>query len=90
MDLFIDTSQVQLLVSDFYESYTFKIYREHETSEILENYIVTFYNDDTYVQNIINYPWDAINEKWDVSNATAIIIDDLDLLSRNFNDCGEM
>jgi uncharacterized lipoprotein YehR (DUF1307 family) len=43
----IDTSQVQLLASDYYDSYTFKIYRDQENSDILENYIVTFYEDDT-------------------------------------------
>lgn len=39
----IDTSQVLLLESDAYQSYTFVAHRAQETSDILENYVITFF-----------------------------------------------
>ncbi|WP_040281285.1 hypothetical protein [Psychroserpens damuponensis] len=84
----IDTSQVQLLVSDFYESYAFKVYRETENPDILENYVVTYFNDSTYSQILISYPYDTVLQKWDIENGSVLEIQDDDLLARNFSNCG--
>jgi hypothetical protein len=81
----IDTSYVQLLVSDYYESFTFVVEREEDDPTLLENYIYTLFNDGTHNQTLISYP--IINGAFDIANATAILIDDADLLQKNLPDC---
>lgn len=79
----IDTSQVLLLESDAYQSYTFVAHRAQETSDILENYVITFFNDSLYTQKLLTYPKDLNTNQWDIANASVTTINDASLLYKN-------
>ena len=51
----IDTTRVQVLASDTFESYTFVIERDEPNNDILENYILTRFNDGSFSQMLLSY-----------------------------------
>jgi len=65
----IDTSFVLKISTDSYDSYPFITERDTEGSNKLENYIITYYNDSTYVQHLVNYPI-RNDSSYDFDNAT--------------------
>jgi Peptidase family M23 len=78
----IDTSYVQLLVSDTYESFTFVVERDEPVYGVLENYVLTMYNDGNYSQMLMGYPIVETENgmDYDIANASIEVIDDESLL----------
>ncbi|MGX1022970.1 hypothetical protein [Psychroflexus sp. MBR-150] len=55
-DIYIDTSTVQKISSDYFESYTFKVSRSNAIAQdSIENYVVSYFADSTYYSFIIKY-----------------------------------
>jgi len=81
----IDTTQVMILRSDNFDSYTFTVEREDFDDTVLENYVLTYYSDNRYTQFLMSYPIIENNDgtiSFDVTNATATSINDSGLLFR--------
>ena len=81
----IDTTFVQILRSDTYDSYTFIVERESPNANILENYVLTYYGNARYTQFLVSYPFTINNDGeklYDISNATASAIEDSSLMYR--------
>jgi len=71
-DFYFDESQVQIIETEDYTSFTFTINRNYETPNLLENYMFIRFNDTTYKQYIIGYPYTIDNENninYDYSNS---------------------
>lgn len=81
----IDTSLVQLLTSSTYESFTFVVEREVYNPNVLENYVLTQYNNGDYSQLLISYPRLIINGEttYDIDGSIGQYIDDVSLLRSN-------
>jgi len=52
----IDTTMVQVLTSELYTNYTFKVEMETENVNFLTNYVLTIFNDSLYHQMLVSYP----------------------------------
>lgn len=80
----IDTTYVQIIKSPSFESFTFIVEREEAIEGILENYIVTYFNDGHYTQMLTSYPIIESDGdiSYDIANGTAKIIIDDSLLFR--------
>ena len=80
----IDTSKVQIIVSDTYHSYTFSVERENGPSEVLENYVLTLFNDGGYTQLLISYPIIEVDGAmtYDINTASVSYINDQSLLAK--------
>lgn len=80
----IDTSKVQIIVSDTYHSYTFLVERENGPSEVLENYVLTLFNDGGYTQLLISYPIIEVDGAmtYDINTASVSYINDQSLLAK--------
>ncbi len=52
----IDTTMVQVLTSELYTNYTFKVEMETEDVNFLTNYVLTIFNDSFYHQMLVSYP----------------------------------
>ncbi|WP_298423728.1 hypothetical protein [uncultured Kordia sp.] len=80
----IDTTYVQKLVTDTYQSYTFKVKRTEVTVGVLENYVYTIFNDGTFKQYLIAYPLQSPDERtmYDFRNASIQEIHDATLIQR--------
>ncbi|WP_430413127.1 hypothetical protein [Kordia sp.] len=81
-DFTIDTTNVQIISSDTFDSYTFIVEREETETNVLENYILTMFNDGSYAQMLLSYPFSVINDEkqYDFDNATGVYIVDNSLL----------
>src|SRR5690606_28585034 len=64
-DFSIDTTRVQKIQTSSYISYTFIAVRPYPVDDVLENYVITHFNNDTYKQYFISYP--IINNNGDIS-----------------------
>lgn len=73
----IDTTAVQVIESQIYTSYTFKADMFEEVDNLLNNYVLTIYNDNTYKQMLVTYPiiGSVDDAYYDVDNAIAEPID---------------
>ncbi|WP_298427946.1 hypothetical protein [uncultured Kordia sp.] len=78
----INTSNVQVISGDTFESYTFIAQREEATLNILENYVLTVFNDGGFTQMLIKYPYTIENGEttYLFTQATAQYIVDTNLL----------
>ncbi|MGR7813012.1 hypothetical protein [Lacinutrix undariae] len=85
----IDTTRVQVLASDTFESYTFVIERDEPNNDILENYILTRFNDGSFSQMLLSYPIVTIdgNFSYDISNINGQYINDISLLTARSSPC---
>ena len=83
----IDTSFVQIIISDTFESYTFVVERDVPLENVLENYVLTLYGDEYYSQMLMSYPIiETENDlDYDISNASVLMIDDESLLSKRIS-----
>jgi len=55
-DIYIDTSKVQKISSDYFESYTFKVRRSNVIAQdSIENYVVNYFADSTSYSFLIKY-----------------------------------
>ncbi len=81
----IDTTFVQQIQTSSYTSYTFKVVRETQTANILENYVYTTYTDGHNLQYLISYPIIYVDdtEIIDINTATISNINDDDLIYKN-------
>ncbi|WP_452218997.1 hypothetical protein [Lacinutrix undariae] len=85
----IDTTRVQVLASYTFESYTFVIERDEPNNDILENYILTRFNDGSFSQMLLSYPIVTIdgNFSYDISNINGQYINDISLLTARSSPC---
>ncbi len=85
----IDTSKVQLLTADTYKSYTFNVEREQYDYKVLENYVLTIFNNGDYTQMLISYPVliSDFSASPDVENASVTYINDTGLLLKSDVQC---
>ncbi len=89
----INTDFVQLITSSTYESFTFLVERENSSAKVLENYVLTLYNDGDSKQMLISYPIIESDGEitYDIARATVQRINDSNLLPRanTMNTCEE-
>jgi len=74
----IDTTRVQKIETEYYTSFTFIVEREQINLDVVENYVLTQFNDDTFTQHLISYP--IINSKPDILTGSIEAINDDSLL----------
>ncbi len=74
----IDTTSVQKIETQSYSSFTFVVEREQINLELVENYVLTQFNDDRYTQYLISYP--IVNGEPDISTGSLEVINDDSLL----------
>lgn len=74
----IDTTRVQKIETQFYTSFTFIVERDQINLDVVENYVLTQYNNDTFSQFLIFYP--IVNGEPDVLTGSLNIINDDSLL----------
>ncbi|MDH7913984.1 hypothetical protein [Winogradskyella sp. SYSU M77433] len=82
----LDQYQVQTIETDTYISYTFVVNRSYETPNILENYLLIKYPDNTYKQYLIAYPFNLDgqgNTIYDYANAEVTEISDESLILKS-------
>ncbi|MEM6721563.1 MAG: hypothetical protein AAF611_19710 [Bacteroidota bacterium] len=82
----IDTTAVQLLRNNTFESYTFAVQRDTEHENSLENYVITYYSDQRYTQFLIRYPYTKTvdgKKPFDVSNCTITNINSSAIISKS-------
>lgn len=62
-DFTIDTSFVRTITTKSYKSHTFKVIRENYSPLVLENYVITVYNNQSYKQFLVKYTRkDTVND----------------------------
>ena len=85
----IDTSKVQLLSANAYKSYTFNVEREQYDYKVLENYVLTIFDNGDYTQMLISYPVliSDFSANPDVENASITYINDSGLLLKSDIQC---
>lgn len=86
----IDTTKVQVISSDAFDSYTFNVEREEAEVNVLENYVITIFNNGNYAQMLLTYPYVIENGEilYDFENAIAeYIFDDSLLLGKSGSPC---
>lgn len=88
----IDTTMVQLIETDTYKSYTFSVERSYKDPDLIENYVLTKYNDSTFSQLLIGYPILYINDEleYDIANANVTIIEDNSLVYFRNGNCASL
>ncbi|WP_046757997.1 hypothetical protein [Kordia jejudonensis] len=79
----IDTEKIIQLSTDAYTNYIFTTHRGIATTAYTENYVLTIFQDGSYMQSLISYPLIDVAGTLtaDIDNATAIYIDDTILLT---------
>ena len=79
----IDTEKIIQLSTDLYTNYIFTTHRGIATTDYTENYVLTIFQDGSYMQLLINYPLldNAGTLTPDITNATAVYINDATLLT---------
>jgi hypothetical protein len=79
----LDTDRILQLSGSTYTNYIFNIRRDYTTTDEFENYMLTVFNDGSYMQVLIHYPLisDAGILEPDVSNALVTYINDASLLT---------
>ena len=86
----IDTTNVQVISSDTFESYTFIVQRDETEENILENYMLTIFENGDYSQMLLKYPYDTneLGIEYNFTNATAeYVLDDTLLLNKSNSPC---
>ena len=86
----INTSNVQVISGETFDSYTFIANREEATPYVLENYILTIFDDGGYTQMLVTYPYVVTNGEIEYifTQATAqYIVDDNLLLGESESPC---
>jgi len=74
----IDTTRVQKIETQSYSSFTFVVEREQINLNVVENYVLTQYTDDTFTQYLITYP--IVNGEPDILTGSIEVINDDSLL----------
>ncbi|QHI38072.1 hypothetical protein IMCC3317_34560 [Kordia antarctica] len=69
----IQTDEIQVISSDRYTSYTFKVMRGTYDIFTAENYILTIYDDGNYNQLLATYPLEEVNGKLSHNMQTATV-----------------
>jgi hypothetical protein len=83
----IDTTNVQVISNNNFNSYTFIVERAGANENMLENYMLTIFENGDYSQMLLKYPY-AINEngiEYNFSDATAEYLVDNDLFLNEFS-----
>ncbi|MDT8346850.1 MAG: hypothetical protein RQ756_03530 [Flavobacteriaceae bacterium] len=90
-DIYIDTTQVLLITTDLYKSFTFKVYDPLIENDTLINYMYTSYRDTLIQQLVFRYPLTTIDDQIevDIINTKTSMIFDQNLLTKTFPDCGD-
>lgn len=52
----IDTTEVQIIQTSLYDSYTFLVNSDYSNQDVLRNYVLTVYSDTLVKQMLVTYP----------------------------------
>ncbi|QHI36725.1 hypothetical protein IMCC3317_20950 [Kordia antarctica] len=86
----IDTTNVQVISSNSFNSYTFIVNRDEAEENMLENYVLTVFSNGDYSQMLVSYPYTYVDDEiqYSINSSTAqFIVDDTLLLNESSSPC---